>query len=53
MVWVSFAGSTVNKVSDFMIYYAAGSLPLNKLYNIDKQRELEAGSDGYTVPSKR
>lgn len=45
-IWLSFAGSSAAKRSDFMIYYSAGRLPLSKLYNIESQRELEitAGS---------
>ncbi len=43
-VRISFAGSTAAKRSDFMIYYAAGTLPLSKLYNIDSQREVEANA---------
>jgi hypothetical protein len=45
-IWLSFPYSSAAKRSDFMIYYTAGRLPLNKLYNIEAQREMEtdAGS---------
>jgi hypothetical protein len=51
-VWLSFAGSSVAKRSDFMIYYAAGRLPLSDLYNIDAQRELETRAAGSPLPVK-
>jgi hypothetical protein len=51
-VWLSFAGSSVAKRSDFMIYYAAGRLPLSDLYNIDAQRELETRVAGSPLPVK-
>ncbi len=43
-IWLSFADSPAASRSDFMIYYAAGTLPLSKLYNIDSQREVEANA---------
>ncbi len=49
-VWLSFAGSSTVKRSDFIIYYTAGSLPLNKLYNLEAQRELEARVVGSPFP---
>ena len=52
IVWVSFAGSPVVKQSDFMIYYAAGRVPLSKLYNIDAQKELQTGVVGSPFPVK-
>jgi hypothetical protein len=51
-VWLSFAGSPVAKVSDFIIYYTAGRLPLSKLYNIDAQRELQTRVVGAPFPVK-
>jgi hypothetical protein len=51
-VWISFAGSTAAKRSDFMIYYTAGRLPLSELYNIEAQRELEARVVGSPFPVK-
>ena len=51
-VWLSFAGSSVAKRSDFMIYYAAGRLPLSDLYNIEAQRELETRVAGSPLPVK-
>jgi hypothetical protein len=51
-VWLSFAGSSVAKRSDFMIYYAAGRLPLSDLYDIDAQRELETRVAGSPLPVK-
>src|SRR5260370_4514197 len=50
IVWLSFAGSSVAKRSDFMIYYSAGRLPLSKLYNIEAQRELETRVVGSPFP---
>lgn len=52
IVWVSFAGTSVAKRSDFIIYYTAGSLPLGKLYNIDAQRALETRVVGSPFPVK-
>ncbi|HLO00347.1 MAG TPA: glycosyltransferase 87 family protein [Pyrinomonadaceae bacterium] len=51
-VWLSFADSSSVKRSDFIIYYAAGSLPLNRLYDLDAQRELEARVVGSPFPIK-
>jgi hypothetical protein len=49
-VWLSFAGSPVAKISDFMIYYSAGRLPLNKLYNLEAQRDLQTHLVGSPFP---
>ena len=49
-LWLSFAGSTAAKRSDFVIYYTAGNLPLSKLYNIDAQRELQTNVTGSPFP---
>ncbi|HUS11409.1 MAG TPA: glycosyltransferase family 87 protein [Pyrinomonadaceae bacterium] len=49
-VWLSFAGNSDAKRSDFMIYYTAGRLPLSKLYNIDAQREVENSTLGAPFP---
>jgi len=49
-VWLFFAGNPAAKRSDFMIYYAAGTLPLSKLYNIDAQREVQTSVMGSPFP---
>ena len=51
-VWLSFASSPVAKRSDFMIYYAAGRVPLNKLYNIEAEREMQTSVLGSPFPVK-
>jgi hypothetical protein len=49
-VWLSFAGSPTARRSDFLIYYTAGRLPLNKLYNLDAQREVQTRLLGAPLP---
>jgi hypothetical protein len=49
-VWLSSAGSSTTKRSDFMIYYSAGSLPFSKLYNIDAEREMQTRVLGSPFP---
>lgn len=49
-VWLSFAGSPIAKISDFMIYYAAGRVPLSKLYNIEAEREMQTRVVGSPFP---
>ncbi len=49
-VWLSFAGSSVAKRSDFVIYYSAGTVPLSKLYNIEAQREVQTRVVGSPFP---
>jgi hypothetical protein len=50
IVWPPFSRNPMAKRADFIIYYSAGRLPLNKLYNIDAQRELQTAVLGSPLP---
>jgi hypothetical protein len=49
-VWLSFGGGPTAKKSDFMIYYAAAKVPLNELYNIEAEREMQTRVLGSPFP---